>query len=191
MQFTKLTGTAVPAWTASFDDQKHRFFLPADEDDLPITVPFDPRKRPAYRGVSISRLPVILSTGIDVEPTTATIFTGDFQKATEYGGLPKVIMALDRKRLDRTYKKVPADTPADEIAELRRDYPNRLDGADCADDTSIWLTRLPADNPCAGAVEEKLYCRWIPGNPLDALVAVFVFQPEQRRGDPASRWAVI
>jgi hypothetical protein len=119
---------------------------------------------------------VILSTGVDVEPTTAPFFvTPHFDKAWEYGGWPKVIMALDPKQLELTYREIPADTPADEVARLMQDYPARFE-SETGD--SFWLTRFPESDTGAGSAYERDYARWIPGNALQALLAVFVFKPE-------------
>jgi len=52
-----------------------------------------------FRGVSYDRLPQILDTGVDVVPRTERLFVGEYSKAWEYGGLPKVMMAFDREKV--------------------------------------------------------------------------------------------
>lgn len=46
-----------------------------------------------FRATNLSRLPVVLATGVDVEPTTHHIYAAEFDKAWEYGKFPKVIAA--------------------------------------------------------------------------------------------------
>jgi len=172
----KLRGTEpVPVWEATVDAGTFRHRAPVTEIELWQSFDVLRGGWPAFRDVSCDRLPAILATGIDVGPTTAPIFVSDFDKAGEYGGWPKVIMALDGERLDRTYREIPPDTGAEEGARLMLDYPNRTPSlsGEC-----IWLTRLPATDPRAATAYEIEYARWIPGNPFDALQAVFVFIPE-------------
>ena len=60
------------------------------------------------RGVEIGRLPTILSTGIDVDPTDGVIYCEVGDKAYEYGGFPKVIMVLRYKNDAGTQVTFPA-----------------------------------------------------------------------------------
>ena len=41
-------------------------------------------------------------------------------------------MALDGERLDRTYREIPSDTRAEEVARVMLDYPNRI--------PSLWVS---------------------------------------------------
>jgi hypothetical protein len=59
----------------------------------------------AFRGVGVDRLGAVLRSGIDVEPSDSVIYVDFFDKAWEYGGMPKVILALDRDFLDGTWRK--------------------------------------------------------------------------------------
>jgi hypothetical protein len=119
---------------------------------------------------------MILTTGVDVEPTTAPIFVSDFDKAWEYGGLPKVVMAFDGTHLQPTCREIIfSETTDDEITGFMGDYPTRIE--DRAGER-IWLTRFPRTDTRSSTPYEAEYARWIPGNPLEALLAVFVFLPD-------------
>jgi hypothetical protein len=124
-----------------------------------------------FRGVSASRLPVVLRSGIDVEPTDSAIYAHYFDKAWEYGGFPKLVLALDMTGLDRTYKELPEDADGAEIEELRQTYPTRL----TTEDRTIWLTRLQEDDPHAATQYEWGYGWWIPGDPIAVLRFAVVF----------------
>lgn len=130
-----------------------------------------------YRAVSADRLPAVLENGIDVEPTDSVIYADKaFGKAWEYGGFPKMVLALNPDELEPTYREVPTDTPADEIAEIRKDYPTVLTSSD---GEWLWCSRLDEDDGGTAKSYERLYARWIPGNPFDALRSVFVFGNEE------------
>jgi hypothetical protein len=130
----------------------------------------------AFRGVCIDRLPQILRTGIDIEPTDAHFYAARLDKAVEYGDVPKVVMALDPERLDRTFREVPADTDPEEIAELRKTFPTLI-RSDAG--SMLWLTRLADNDRRATRSYEVDYAHWIPGNPLKALRAVLIFTDEK------------
>jgi hypothetical protein len=65
---------------------------------------------PASGGQPCSPAACSTRTGIDVEPTDARIYVAGLEKSWEYGGWPKVIMALDQEQLESTYREIPADT---------------------------------------------------------------------------------
>jgi hypothetical protein len=73
-----------------------------------------------FRGVALSRLGTVLRQGIDVTPSHAPFYAEDFEKAWEYGGWPKMILALNPGQLDRTFREVASDAP---LAELNRCCP--------------------------------------------------------------------
>lgn len=173
VQFTQVPDTRVPVWATVIDARKCDLRPPVAAFHLRLSGLIEPW--PDFRAVSYDRLPVILRTGIDVEPATAPIYVAGFEKSWEYGGWPKVIMALDGRQLERTYREIPADTPRDEIAQLMQDYPTRLESET---GEYLWLTRLPQSDPGVGSLYERYDARWIPGDPFDALIAVFVFMPE-------------
>jgi hypothetical protein len=64
-----------------------------------------------FRGFGIDPLQTVLATGIDVTPTDAPIYKSDFQKAWEYGGIPKVVLALAREGMEYSSKHVPRTLP--------------------------------------------------------------------------------
>jgi hypothetical protein len=132
-----------------------------------------------YRATSWDRLGTVLCTGIDVEPTNAPIYVDGFDKALEYGGWPKVILALRHEQLDRTFREVSADTPSAQLAELERVFGTKLPSAD---GSKLWLSRLGADDPSLTTDYEVAYARWVPGDALAALAAVFVLVHPLRGG---------
>lgn len=178
VEFTLLPGYRVPVWVAKVDAKTYKY----DPYDPPLTERAlynslnVPRRYVEFRGVELGRLPVILATGVDVEPATAPIFASDFHKAWEYGGWPKVVMAFDGDHLQPTHCEIIiSDTTADEITRLMAAYPT------CIHDPAgerLWLTRFPETDTRAASPYEAEYARWIPANPFDALLAVFVFLPE-------------
>src|ERR1700679_703606 len=60
-----------------------------------------------FRGVSIDSLPAVLQRGIDVRPTHAVIYVDHLEKALEYGGWPKVVLALKWDLIKQTFKEIP------------------------------------------------------------------------------------
>ena len=131
-----------------------------------------------FRAVEIEHLQRILRKGIDVEPTDAVIFTGCFDKAWEYGGWPKVMIVLERSKLQRTYCEIPATIAPDELAKLRELYPAMVRSID---GTKLWLSRLAEDDPRITSSYETTYARWIQGDPFDVLKAIIVFaDPEEQ-----------
>jgi len=125
------------------------------------------------RGVSADRLTYVLKHGIDVDPTDAPIWVSSIEKAMEYGGWPKLILVLDVKRLDRTFRELATSGDGTERAFLRRTFPT-----ECAseDGSHVWLSRLaPTDRRLATGYEVA-YGRWIPGNAREALLAILVVQ---------------
>jgi hypothetical protein len=127
-----------------------------------------------FRGVGIDQLKTVLAAGIDVTPTDSPIYASDFKKAWEYGGIPKVVLALDGQTMERTWRQVPADTPEEVLAPLRDVYPTVLE-IDSGE--FLWLTRMEASDRRAGTPYEAAYGWWIPGDPWETLQAIFVFAP--------------
>ncbi len=71
-------------WAAAVNAKTHQHHPPITERALRKS--FDVLSWDTeFRGVGLDRLPTILATGVDVEPTTAPIFVSDFDKAWEYG----------------------------------------------------------------------------------------------------------
>jgi hypothetical protein len=123
-----------------------------------------------FRGVGVDRLSTVLSTVIDVEPSTAPIYAGAIDKAWEYGGNPKVVLALLASELRRSWVEVEADT--NELAAIRTDYSTVIPSDD---GTRLWCSRLPADDVRVATSYEAAYCWWIPGDAFKVLRAVFIF----------------
>jgi hypothetical protein len=96
-----------------------------------------------FRGVSWDQLGTVISTGIDVEPPDATIYVDGFDKALEYGGWPKVIVAIRNHCLDSTFREISGTTPEKQLADLQQVFRRKLQSAD---GTKLWLSRLPADD---------------------------------------------
>jgi len=126
-----------------------------------------------FRGISLDRLSVVLRTGIDVEPSDSPIYADFLDKAWEYGGVPKLILALDLSGLERTFKEIPADTPAGEVARLQERYPTLLPPS--AGGTTIWLSRLAECDPHIATPYEYNSAWWIPGDPFTVLKCALLF----------------
>ncbi|MDI1228245.1 MAG: hypothetical protein PSY14_11225 [bacterium] len=126
----------------------------------------------SFRGVSTDRLATVLKQGIDVEPTNAVIWVNDLDKALEYGGWPKIVMALDHECLKMTFVQLDANTSEDELMAVRREFPTVLKSAD---GSTLWCSRLREDAPQINTDYEAYSARWIPGDPWRALKGIFVF----------------
>lgn len=139
-------------------------------------TPADPRTPGGFffskfRAVELDRLESVLRYGIDVEPKDSVIFADGFDKAWEYGGFPKLMMILDRSRLDASWRDVPASTPPAELADLRRTFPTMVQ----MPDGQFWLSRLPESNRRLATPYEGAYGYWIPGSPFNALQGILLF----------------
>ncbi len=75
-----------------------------------------------FRGVSIDSLPAVLQQGIDVVPTNDVIFVDDLDKALEYGGWPKVLLALRWSSLKCTFKHLPADSSKEKVEKVENGF---------------------------------------------------------------------
>jgi hypothetical protein len=127
----------------------------------------------------MSRLEVVLQSGIDVEPPDAVFFASEFDKAWEYGDWPKLMLALDTKCLRSTCRQEAADISADELALLKETFPLVLHWQD---GKRLWLTRLPEGDPRIATDYEVAYAFWLPERQLEALRAIFLFvRPEDSR----------
>jgi hypothetical protein len=113
-----------------------------------------------------------MATGIDVVPADAVIYVNFLDKAWEYGGFPKLVLALKHDRLRTTFREVPVDTGAEELVELRKVYRTLLKSRD---GRMLWLTRLPEGDRLIATPYETAYARWIPEHQFDSLLAAFVF----------------
>lgn len=141
-----------------------------------------------FRGVGLDRIEHVIKNGIDVVPSDAPFFAGAFDKALEYGGIPKVVMVLDPSCLDRTFREIAADAAPEEISDLKRTFPTEFKST-CG--TRLWLTRLGQEDPRAARPYEEEYGRWIPGNPMDALRAVLIFTDSRSTSLESVRAALV
>jgi hypothetical protein len=129
-----------------------------------------------FRAVAIDRLGAVLQDGIDVYPTTNVIYAEFSSKALEYGGWPKVLLALRRDSLHRTFREVPADISEEDLEEVRREFPTIIKSVD---GSKLWCTRLSEDDPRIASSYEVAYAWWIPGDAWSALKSVFILvRPE-------------
>ncbi len=162
----------VPLWLGVLppDPDSHR--PPIGEHDLLVLPDFAELRGCEFRGVGIDRLPTVLATGIDVTPTDQPIYASSIDKAWEYGGMPKVLLALDRRGMERTGHRTPVGAPEGDLAAPRARYPTVLESEN---GEFLWFTRLDASDPRAGSQYEAAYSWWIPGDPWETLRAIFVF----------------
>ncbi|MGV0853039.1 hypothetical protein [Mycolicibacterium phlei] len=126
---------------------------------------------PVFRGVSPERFLNVLITGVDVEPTDAPIYCAEFDKAWEYGGTSvgesaRLIMALDRSKLERTFTTLPSSATPEEIATVRETYPYQH----AEHQGELWFSRIDRYFPAY----EVPYGYWIPGDATEALLAIFL-----------------
>lgn len=113
------TATCVPVWLVIAGDSRPSIGDGWDEQLYPRMKQFRP---PLFRGVPVTRLGAVLTTGVDVDPTDAPIYCSDFDKAWEYGGTSmgeglRLVYALDPRKVDRTFRTLPLSATASEIAE--------------------------------------------------------------------------
>jgi hypothetical protein len=128
-----------------------------------------------FRSVSIDRLDAILANGIDVDPPEGVIYVAEPDKALEYGEWPKVVLALKWKHLDRPFRQIPRSSSKEEVELLQQKFPTMLT---TEDGLMLHFSRLPREDRRVMGYEGD-YGYWIPGNPWEALTAVFLlFRPE-------------
>lgn len=160
-------------WLLNISDQ-HDFRAPVRSRQL---VDLDDRLGGcAFRGVSIERLAIVLRTGIDVDPPDAALYVSSLDKAWEYGGFPKVVLALDHMSLDRTFRVLPSASSPDERQAVQKTFPTVLESVD---GDTLWFSRLAPDDPGITTPYGVEYARWIPGEPFEALCAVLLFASER------------
>lgn len=126
-----------------------------------------------FRSVSVDRLACVLNNGVDVLPTNSVIFADYLDKAMEYGDWPKVIMALDPKHMQRTFKEVDSTIPEDELAELMKIYPTKIESKD---GSRYWLTKLDENDNRIASDYEIGYAWWIPNSPWDCLKMILLLR---------------
>jgi len=166
----------VPAWLVELPEGEHHS-LPFDEytflEQLEL-LQLD------FRAVSFDRLKYVIANGVDVDPVDSVMWVDCLDKAWEYGGWPKLVMAFDPGSLEPSYREVTADTDPETIAQIQVHYPNsvaRRDGK------KIWCSRLSVEDNRIATSYERQYGRWIGpygGYPLRTLL-IFV-RPQDMEG---------
>ncbi len=120
-----------------------------------------------FRGVKLTRLAQVMSFGCDVSPSTAPLYASEYaSKALEYGDL---VMVFDPARLDKTFRKVPKSECPETLSRLREEYPTAIE-----DDENWWFSKLPPGNGRTGTIYESYYTFFIPGDPHEALLMLFL-----------------
>ena len=132
------------------------------------------------RGVTLDRLPVILETGCDLEPSNAPFFAGPLEKALEYGhDGDQLIQVFDSRSVQPSFRERCAATLTDEErAEIEKDYPTVIHSDD---GSMIWFTRLAYEDNRAASGYEREYGYWIPGNPAEALSVIILISSDPKR----------
>ena len=130
------------------------------------------------RGTSYDNLYTVLATGVDVVPSNAPIFcTQLVEKAMEYGwdgrnNPTRIILSFyKRAKTKRTFMEISSDTPKNKIENLKKIYPI-VDYS--TDGRKIFLSRLKESDTRRNTEYELEYGYWIPENPLNALVCLFL-----------------
>lgn len=169
----RLEGSTPPAWIVT---------VPVDLGDgervQGLTLFFHSLLReahidwPLFRAVGLDKLDQVLRIGIDRE-VGSVVFWADqsVEKAWEYGELPKVLLLLDPKRVEASWREVPSHASEDELATLRRGYPTEIRTLD----NTYWFSRLSLDDPRVATGYEIEYGRWIPGDAREALLGLIIF----------------
>jgi len=164
----QLTDGPVPIWVVEGTSKPSGNDGPVD--DLFGKLITEEGTMPEYRGVEISRLGRVLTTGVDVEPTNAPIYVSDIDKAWEYPDWtsPRVVFALRSKKLKRSWQTLPLDATPEEIANVKQDYPHMSET-----ESSLRFSRFAEQH--RNLAYEAAYGYWIPDNAKDALAAIFLF----------------
>lgn len=109
----------------------------------------------------------VLLTGIDV-PRNNCFYSSDIVKAAEYGGFPKLVLLLDMKKFDRTFRRLPKTASDEEVAAVRQVFPYERDTGD-----KRYFSRLEDESHRFSSYEVN-YARWIPGDPREALKGLLI-----------------
>jgi hypothetical protein len=135
-----------------------------------------------FAGSRWTGCPLCRRGGIDVEPTDARIYGGALDKAFEYGGTPKLVLAMrgwsqpdgDRTLLldknSRIHKHAEADV---DVESIQNTYPYAYP----INGESNLYSRFPSLTGAEIKYDQD-YGYWIPGDPFDALVAMFIYREQ-------------
>ena len=168
LKYTRISESPIPIWLVEGTDRPSSHDVPVEE--LFSKLIKEEQDFPEYRGVKIERLPQILLTGVDVEPTDAPLFASDIDKAWEYPSMyePRVVYALRKSKMKPSWSLLSPEATEEQIAETRRDYPHQHENG-----KYLWFSRI-ADQG-RNLSYEGAYGYWVPGNAREALVAIYLF----------------
>lgn len=125
-------------------------------------------QRVLFRAVGLTRLDQVIGCGCDVVPSHAPFYATEYaQKALEYGD---VVMAFDPAKLDTTFKKVLKSECPETLRRLRSEYPIE----EVIDETWLRFSRPSPSNGRIRAASYSHYDFFIPGNPHEALLMIFL-----------------
>lgn len=141
--------------------------------DVQLSLPGSRRKMigAQCRGIPLDKLPLVLRHGIDSDVPFSPFNVGALYKASEYTSNPGAILFYDDEKLDPTFREVAVDIDPQELARLGETFQTRLVSAD---GKFFWFSRFPAGHHQLQSAYEHEYARWIPGNPFDALISVWI-----------------
>jgi hypothetical protein len=153
-----MTLESVKVWLVNLDEDEARRRAPLDFEIL-MQLDREIAFGCIFRGVSIAQLEHVLRHGVDVSPTDSVIYADGIDKAWEYGGYPKLILALEQAKLERANQGVRPDTTESE---------RRL----------IEYTRLPEPVSEAQLAYAEAYGWWIPDDARGALRGLIIAYPD-------------
>jgi len=123
-----------------------------------------------FRCVELSRLGQIIQTGCDVFPSHSPLYAACSGKALEYGGSNKVVQVFDPDKLQKTFMRVRKSEAPYLLERLNQAYPSSKE----IDDEWLWFSKLPPGDFRIGTGYEMEYSFYIPGNPIEALLMIFL-----------------
>ena len=168
LKYTQIVKSPIPIWFVEGTSRPSDSDAPVDEVYSMLVK--EEHDFPEYRGVKIERLQQILLTGVDVEPTDAALFASDIDKAWEYPSMsqPRVVYALRKSQMKRSWTMLTPGATEEQIAETRREYPHQHENSEF-----LRFSRIAEQD--RNLSYENAYGYWVPGNAKDALVAIFLF----------------
>lgn len=125
-----------------------------------------------FRCVDLEWLGDVLTNGAGPAPDDTLMWCDSWPSALpEFGDSLGVVLAYRQSSLARSWLQLPSSTRLADVDVLRSIYPNVA----TLEDGSFWLSRLPStDSRWGPEADESEQGYWIPGEPFDALQAVFL-----------------